>query len=83
MKVLNYSDLRQNLAENLNTVAEDHEVLIVARSNEKNVVIISLDEYNSMQETLYLLGSDANAKRLNQAIEDINQGKYIKRKLKE
>ncbi len=83
MKVLNYSDLRQNLAENLNIVAEDHEVLIVSRSNEKNVVIISLDEYNSIQETLYLLSSENNAKRLNKAIDDMKQGKFIKRKLKE
>jgi len=83
MKVLNYSDLRQNLAENLNIVAEDHEVLIVSRSNEKNVVIISLDEYNAMQETLYLLSSENNAKRLMSSIDDMNQGKFIKRKLKE
>lgn len=83
MKVLNYSDLRQNLAENLNMVAEDQEVLIVSRSKDKNVVIISLDEYNSMQETLYLLSSENNAKRLRQAIEEMNQGKHLKRKLKE
>lgn len=83
MKVLNYTDLRQNLAENLNTVVEDGEVLIVSRSNEKNVVIISLDEYNSMQETLHLLSSENNAKRLNKAIKDMNEGKFIKRKLKE
>jgi antitoxin YefM len=83
MKVLNYSDLRQNLSDNLNLVAEDHEVLIVSRSNEKNVVIISLDEYNSIQETLYLLSSEANAKRLNKALEEVNQGKFIRRKLKE
>ncbi len=82
MKVLNYSELRQNLADNLNMVAEDHEVLIVSRSSEKNVVIISLDEYNSMQETLHLLNSDANAKRLSKALEDVNNGKTVKRKLK-
>lgn len=64
-------------------VAEDQEVLIVSRSKDKNVVIISLDEYNSMQETLYLLSSENNAKRLRQAIEEMNQGKHLKRKLKE
>lgn len=83
MKVLNYSDLRQNLSENLNMVAEDQEVLIVSRSKDKNVVIISLDEYNSIQETLYLLSSENNAKRLMHAIEEVNQGKFIKRKLRE
>lgn len=81
MKVVNYSEFRNNLAENLNMVNDDGDIVVVSRSKGKNVVVISLDEYNSIMETLHLGSTKANRKRLDEAIEEINKGKYVKKKL--
>jgi antitoxin YefM len=82
MEVLNYSDLRKNLAEHLDVVAEAEEVLIVARGHGKNVVLISLDTYNSLLETVHLQSNNTNSNRLQEAISEMNSGKFKKGKLK-
>lgn len=81
MKVVNYSEFRNNLAENLNTVNDDGDIVVVSRSKGKNVVVMSLEEYNSIQETLHLNSSKANRKRLEDAIDEMKKGKSQKRKL--
>lgn len=81
MQVLNYTEFRNKLAENLNRVNEDNEIMIVSRSKGKNVVVMSLEEYNAIQETLHLSSSKANRKRLDEAITEMNAGKYLKNKL--
>lgn len=72
MKAVNYSELRQNLKENLDAVAENEEILIVQRPKGKSVVMMSLAEFNSMQETMHLNKSNKNRQRLEKAIENIN-----------
>jgi antitoxin YefM len=81
MKVVNYSDFRSNLADNLNTVNQDKEIVIVSRTKGKNVVVMDLDEFNSIQETLHLVSTSTNRKRLTQSIEEMNKGKFHKKKL--
>ena len=81
MKVVNYSEFRNNLAENLNVVNDDKDIVIVARSQGKNVVVIDLDEDNSLQETMHLTGTKANRKRLEEAIAEMTKGKSAKHKL--
>jgi len=81
MKVIIYTDFRNNLAENLNTVNDDADIIVVSRSKGKNVVVMSLDEYNSMKETLYLMSTKANRNQLEAAIDKMNKGKSLKRKL--
>lgn len=81
MRVVNYSDFRSHLAENLNVVNDDKEIVIVSRTQGKNVVVMDLDEYNSIQETLHLISTPANRKRLEEAVTEMNAGKSIKRKL--
>ncbi|OSZ78971.1 hypothetical protein CAP35_12195 [Chitinophagaceae bacterium IBVUCB1] len=81
MKVVNYSAFRNNLAENLDEVNNDKEIVIVSRTQGKNVVVIDLEEYNSIQETLHLIGTKNNRKRLEDAIAEMNKGKSLKRKL--
>ena len=68
MEVINYSILRNNLKEVLDRVSEDKETYIINRGS-SNAVIISLDEYNSWKETMYLMESESNRKRLEEAIE--------------
>ena len=78
--MLNYTEFRIKLAENLNQVNENSETLIVSGSKGKNVVIMSLEEYNAIQETLHLASSKANRKRLDEAISELNAGKHLKNK---
>ncbi|MFI5193765.1 MAG: type II toxin-antitoxin system Phd/YefM family antitoxin [Chitinophagales bacterium] len=81
MRVVNYTEFRNQLAESLNAVNDDGDIVVVSRSKGKNVVVMSLDEYNSMQETLYLTSTKANRKQLDAAIDEMNKGKFTRRKL--
>jgi antitoxin YefM len=74
MEVLNYTEFRQNLAKSLDRVNDDAEIVIVSRSKGKNVVVMDLDEYNAMTETLHIIKSEANRKRLQEAIDEMNSG---------
>jgi antitoxin YefM len=74
MQVLNYTEFRQNLAKNLDKVNDDAEIVIVSRSKGKNVVVMDLDEYNAITETLHLMKSEVNRKRLQEAIDEMNKG---------
>ena len=81
MQVVNYTEFRNNLAENLNMVNENSEIVVVSRSKGKTVVVMSLEEFNSMQETLHMLSSKTNQKRLDEAIEEMRSGKSSKHEL--
>ena len=81
MEVLNYTEFRNNLTENLNKVTADSEVIIVSRGKGKNVVVMSLDEYNAFKETIYLTSTKVNRKRLDDAIDEMEKGKFKKNKL--
>jgi antitoxin YefM len=69
MQVVNYSEFRQQLKAHLDNVTNNHDTLIVPRGADKSVVIISLEEYNSMIETLHLMKSDKNRTRLMEALD--------------
>ena len=73
MKVVNYSDLRLNLKKWLDIVVNDVEELIIKRKDNKDLVLISLDEYNSLKETAYLL-SGKNRDVLIQSLKEANEG---------
>ena len=77
MEVLNYTEFRKNLAKSLDMVNDDAETVVVSRSKGKNVVVMGLTEYNSLMETLHLLSTSANRKRLEESIEQLNSGKTI------
>lgn len=72
MKAVNYSELRQNLKANLDAVSDYEELLIVQRPKGKSIIMMSLSEYNAMQETMYLNKSKANRERIENAIDNIN-----------
>jgi antitoxin YefM len=79
---MSYTSARANLAQTMDRVCDDHEPLIITRSGEPAVVMVSLEDYQSLEETAYLLRSPANAKRLLTAIEQLNAGRGKVRKLK-
>lgn len=71
MKTISYSALRANLAENMQRVCEDHEPYIVTREKSDSVVLLSLEDYQALEETCYLLKSQKNAARLSASINEI------------
>jgi antitoxin YefM len=81
MDAVTYTTARANLASTMNRVCEDHEPIIITRNGEQSVVMLSLEDYKSLEETSYLLRSPANAKRLIAAMEQLNAGKGKARKL--
>jgi len=77
MNILTYSEVRAGLRQALDSVCRDHEPTVITSQNGEHVVLISLDDYNSMQETLYLLGTPTNADRLRSAIAEFKSGKTV------
>ncbi|HRQ66114.1 MAG TPA: type II toxin-antitoxin system prevent-host-death family antitoxin [Xanthomonadaceae bacterium] len=75
MDAITYSAARANLAKTMERVCEDHEPLIITRSREQSVVMLSLEDYKSLEETAYLLRNPANARRLLSAIGQLEAGK--------
>lgn len=76
MKVINYTDLRLNLKKWMDSVTDDMEEIIVKRKDNKDLVLISLEEYNALNETNYLL-SGKNRDILLQSVKDIQENKSL------
>lgn len=74
MNVITYSDARASLRQTIDKVCEDHTPTVITSQKSDAVVIISLEDYNSMQETLHLMSSPANARRLHQSIAQLRAG---------
>lgn len=81
MQIMNFSEARANLKDAMEMVTTNHEPVAITRSKNETVVMVSLNEYNSWQETLHLLGSTNNAKRLFDSLKNVKSGKYKTRKL--
>ncbi len=81
MIAANYSEFRTKLKMYLDDVEDNNETLIVKRKTGKGTVVISLDEYNSIMETVHLLSSKANADRLYESIKQMRNGEVISQKL--
>ena len=83
MNAITYTAARENLASTMDRVCLDHDPVIITRNRDQAVVMLSLDDYESLQETAYLLRSPANAKRLLNSIESLDSGKGIKKSIKD
>lgn len=83
MDAITYSAARAHLASTMDRVCNDHAPLIITRKGERSVVMLSLEDYNALEETAYLLRSPANAQRLLAAIEQLNAGRGSERALAE
>jgi len=81
MIAANYTEFRNELKYYLDSVEFNNETLIIKRGSGKGTVLISLEEYNSIMETLHLLSSKKNAKRLFESIEQMKTGKKAQHKL--
>lgn len=74
MNAMSYSETRANLKEVMDRVVEDHTPLLITRQKGEAVVMVSLADWRSMEETAYLLSSPANAKALRKSIARLNAG---------
>lgn len=83
MIAANFSEFRTGLKAYLDSVENDNETLIIKRRTGKGTVMISLDEYNSMMETLHLLSSKKNADRLYESIQQMKEGKIVRAEIKD
>lgn len=83
MRTISYTESRARYAEVLDAVVNDREEVIVTRSGHESVVIVSLDDYESLRETSYLMRSPANARRLLDAMENLEAGRGVTRELLE
>lgn len=81
MDAVTYTQVRSNFAATMNQVCEDHAPIIITRQNQSPVVMISLDDYNAIEETLYLLKNPKNASRLLKAMNDIEQEKFLEKEI--
>lgn len=82
MRATSYSELRRNLASELDRVTDDHEPVVITRGRGKPAaVLISLEDFGSYEETEHLLRSPENAKRLLEAIAELESGGGTERKL--
>lgn len=81
MDAISYSAARANLAKTMEQVCNDHAPVIITRKREAPVVMISLEDYQAMEETAYLLRSPANARHLLESIAELETGKGIAQKL--
>jgi len=81
MQVVNFTEARNNLKSIFDDVYHNSEAVIVSRKNAQNVVIISLDDYNSMNETEYLLKSPKNKDRLLKSIASAKAGRVAEHEL--
>jgi len=83
MRALSYTALRSTLAKTMEKVCIDHEPIIITRKSEGAVVMLSLEDYESLEETTYLLRSPRNLKRLVESISQLEEGKGFEKVLPE
>jgi antitoxin YefM len=81
MNVLTYSDARANLKDVMDRVVEDRTQVVITRQKAEAVVMVSLEDWNAMEETMHLLSTPTNAERLRSSIRQLDAGKGSEREL--
>ena len=83
MDVITYTHVRSHLAKTMEKVCDDHTPVIITRKNQRSVVMLSLEDYQALQETAYLLRSPKNARRLLESVAQLESGGGTERELVE
>lgn len=81
MKAITYTAARENLASTMDRVCVDHDPVIITRNRDQAVVMMSLEDYESLQETAYLLRAPANARRLLESITELKGDQGVTKSL--
>ena len=74
MDSITYTRARANLAQTIDSVCDNHEAVIITKKNNRSVVMLSLEDYQALEETSYLLRSPKNAMRLLDSINELEAG---------
>lgn len=83
MNALSYSALRANLSSTMEGVCDNHDPVIITKKRAPSVVMISLEDYEAMEETASLLQNPVNAARLLKSLEDARKGNFVTKTLAE
>jgi antitoxin YefM len=83
MQVLSLTEVRNNIKAMFDSVYLDNEEIIIHRKGRESIVVISLDDYNALKETNYLLASSANRKHLLKSLKQLRTGKGFEKELLE
>jgi len=81
MRIISFTEARNSLKTVLDQVVNDADCTVITRRDSEDAVVMSLEYYNSLMETVYLLKSPANAAHLRESIEQLRQGKAEERDL--
>jgi antitoxin YefM len=81
MDAITYSAARANLARTMDRVCDDHEPLIITRNGKQSIIMLSLEDYQALEETAYLLRSPANASRLLSAVAQLTADVGVEQEL--
>jgi antitoxin YefM len=79
MTAISYTAARENLASTMDRVCADHAPVIITRNRDQSVVMLSLADYESLEETAYLTRNPVNSARLLEAMEELESGRGVKR----
>lgn len=79
MDAISYTAARENLASTMDKVCSEHAPVVITRNRDQSVVMLSLEDYEALEETAYLLRSPANARRLLEAIHSLETGDGVHR----
>ena len=83
MDAISYTNARANFAAAMEKVCSDHDPLIITRSKAPSVVMLSMEDFQSLEETAHLLRSPSNARRLLKALDQLESGQGTERELAE
>jgi len=78
---ITYSDVRANLAKTMDRVCDDHSPVVVTRKNSRSVVMLSLRDFEALEETAFLLRSPENARRLLESVTELESGGGVEQTL--
>lgn len=81
MSVMTYTDARANFKDVMDRAINDHEEVVVTRRKGEAVVVVSLENWSAINETLYLLSNPANARALHESIAELDAGEGVERQL--
>lgn len=81
MKAISYTAARENLAATMDRVCNDRDPVVITRKRDQSVVLLSLEDYEALEETAYLLRVPANARRLQAAITSLERGNGVEKRL--
>lgn len=83
MNSISYTSARTNLAKTMKQVCTDHAPIAITRKGQGSVVLISMDDYQALEETAYLLRSPKNTRRLIESVAELEDGKGLEKGLLE